>query len=164
MQIGFIGMGHLGAPIAENLLEQHKDLFVYNRTASKAKPLEEKEVDQQQTSSTGLLDIMKDLLSPTLPSTKSDVISSEEQILAIESEKQFDISSPVPGYFTSSDVYHAYKQPVEPIIEEKDASSIIDKATSIITDIISSVTSALTTMTESEEVIASDDISSSKEQ
>jgi len=39
MQIGFIGLGNLGAPIAENLLEQHKQLFVYNRTASKAQPL-----------------------------------------------------------------------------------------------------------------------------
>jgi 3-hydroxyisobutyrate dehydrogenase-like beta-hydroxyacid dehydrogenase len=39
MQIGFIGLGNLGAPIAENLLETHKQLFVYNRTASKAQPL-----------------------------------------------------------------------------------------------------------------------------
>ena len=39
MQIGFIGLGNLGAPIAENLLEKHKQLFVYNRTASKAQPL-----------------------------------------------------------------------------------------------------------------------------
>ena len=42
MQIGFIGLGNLGAPIAENLLELHKDLLVYNRTRSKTKPLEEK--------------------------------------------------------------------------------------------------------------------------
>ena len=42
MQIGFIGLGNLGTPIAENLLEQHKDLMVYNRTHSKVKPLEEK--------------------------------------------------------------------------------------------------------------------------
>ncbi len=42
MQIGFIGLGNLGTPIAENLLEHRKDLLVYNRTISKAKPLEEK--------------------------------------------------------------------------------------------------------------------------
>lgn len=42
MQIGFIGLGHLGTPIAENLLEQHKGMRVYNRTISKAKLLEEK--------------------------------------------------------------------------------------------------------------------------
>lgn len=42
MQIGFIGLGNLGAPIAENLLEHHKNLIVYNRTTAKTKPLEEK--------------------------------------------------------------------------------------------------------------------------
>jgi 3-hydroxyisobutyrate dehydrogenase-like beta-hydroxyacid dehydrogenase len=42
MQIGFIGLGNLGAPIAENLLEHHKDMMVYNRTRSKTKPLEAK--------------------------------------------------------------------------------------------------------------------------
>ncbi|HEX5154879.1 MAG TPA: NAD(P)-dependent oxidoreductase [Parafilimonas sp.] len=42
MQIGFIGLGNLGAPIAENLLEQHPGMFVYNRTEAKAKPLAEK--------------------------------------------------------------------------------------------------------------------------
>ena len=39
MQIGFIGLGNLGTPLAENLLEQHKQLFIYNRTASKAQSL-----------------------------------------------------------------------------------------------------------------------------
>ena len=42
MQIGFIGLGNLGLPIAENLLQQHAGMFVYNRTGSKTKPLEEK--------------------------------------------------------------------------------------------------------------------------
>jgi len=42
MQIGFIGLGNLGTPIAENLLEQHPGMLVYNRTAAKTKPLEEK--------------------------------------------------------------------------------------------------------------------------
>ena len=44
MQIGFIGLGNLGAPIAENLLEQHPGMFIYNRTKAKTKPLEEKGV------------------------------------------------------------------------------------------------------------------------
>lgn len=39
MQLGFIGLGNLGTPIAENILENHKQLFVYNRTASKAQQL-----------------------------------------------------------------------------------------------------------------------------
>ncbi len=42
MKIGFIGLGNLGAPIAENILQKQKTLFVYNRTASKVQPLIEK--------------------------------------------------------------------------------------------------------------------------
>jgi 3-hydroxyisobutyrate dehydrogenase-like beta-hydroxyacid dehydrogenase len=42
MTIGFIGLGTLGLPIAENLLGKGHALYVYNRTASKAEPLKEK--------------------------------------------------------------------------------------------------------------------------
>lgn len=42
MEIGFIGLGNLGTPIAENILHKTQQLFVYNRTASKAQPLIEK--------------------------------------------------------------------------------------------------------------------------
>lgn len=42
MQIGFIGLGNLGMPLAENLLAAHKHIFVYNRTAAKAQPLIDK--------------------------------------------------------------------------------------------------------------------------
>src|SRR5581483_8003119 len=42
MTIGFIGLGNLGTPIALNLVESGHQLFVYNRTASKAKPLTDK--------------------------------------------------------------------------------------------------------------------------
>lgn len=42
MQIGFIGLGNLGTPIAENLLQHHDGMYVYNRTAEKAKPLADK--------------------------------------------------------------------------------------------------------------------------
>ncbi len=37
--LGFIGLGHMGAPIAANLLAAGYALRVYNRTASKAAPL-----------------------------------------------------------------------------------------------------------------------------
>src|ERR1700733_3330806 len=37
--IGFIGLGSLGAPIAENLLASGHPLTVWNRTASKAEAL-----------------------------------------------------------------------------------------------------------------------------
>jgi len=39
MKLGFIGLGNLGAPIAENLLENTKQLYVFNRTAAKAQNL-----------------------------------------------------------------------------------------------------------------------------
>lgn len=42
MKIGFIGLGNLGTPIAENVLEKNPGLYVYNRTASKAQHLAEK--------------------------------------------------------------------------------------------------------------------------
>jgi 3-hydroxyisobutyrate dehydrogenase-like beta-hydroxyacid dehydrogenase len=37
--IGFIGLGQLGLPIANNLLDRGRTLRVYNRTQSKAEPL-----------------------------------------------------------------------------------------------------------------------------
>lgn len=42
MKLGFIGLGNLGTPIAENLLQKGHSLLVYNRTASKAQPLADK--------------------------------------------------------------------------------------------------------------------------
>jgi|SRR5690349_5445899 len=42
MEIGFIGLGNLGAPVAENILQKNQRLLVFNRTASKAQPLVEK--------------------------------------------------------------------------------------------------------------------------
>ena len=42
MNIGFIGLGNLGLPIAENILNKRSQLFIYNRTASKAQSLVEK--------------------------------------------------------------------------------------------------------------------------
>ena len=41
-RIGFIGLGSLGTPIAMNLIDSGHALHVYNRTASKTKPLEAK--------------------------------------------------------------------------------------------------------------------------
>src|SRR5215471_6312944 len=42
MNIGFIGLGNLGLPIAENILQKRSQLFVYNRTTSKAQPIVER--------------------------------------------------------------------------------------------------------------------------
>lgn len=38
-KIGFVGLGNMGLPMAENLLAAGYQLIVYNRTASKAEPL-----------------------------------------------------------------------------------------------------------------------------
>lgn len=40
-QIGFIGLGTMGAPMASNLLRSGFDVTVYNRTADKCRPLEQ---------------------------------------------------------------------------------------------------------------------------
>lgn len=42
MKIGFIGLGSLGTPLAENILESGHELYVYNRTIAKTKGLAEK--------------------------------------------------------------------------------------------------------------------------
>ena len=42
MKLGFIGLGNLGTPIAENILQKNNAIFVYNRTASKAQLLVDK--------------------------------------------------------------------------------------------------------------------------
>jgi 3-hydroxyisobutyrate dehydrogenase-like beta-hydroxyacid dehydrogenase len=39
MKVGFIGLGHMGSPMAMNLVKTGHDLTVYNRTAEKATPL-----------------------------------------------------------------------------------------------------------------------------
>ena len=43
-KIGFIGLGNLGTPIALNLIDSGHTLYVYNRTASKAEPLQQREL------------------------------------------------------------------------------------------------------------------------
>lgn len=39
MRIGFVGLGVMGAPMAQNLLDSGYELTVYNRTAARAEPL-----------------------------------------------------------------------------------------------------------------------------
>lgn len=42
MQLGWIGLGHMGVPMAKRLLDGGHDLVVYNRTYEKTAPLVEK--------------------------------------------------------------------------------------------------------------------------
>src|SRR6201989_1881607 len=39
MELGFIGLGSLGTPLAINLVERGHKVHVYNRTSSKSEPL-----------------------------------------------------------------------------------------------------------------------------
>ncbi|RKG78042.1 NAD(P)-dependent oxidoreductase [Corallococcus terminator] len=41
MKVGFIGLGNMGAPMAKNLLGAGHEVTVWNRTASKAQPLQQ---------------------------------------------------------------------------------------------------------------------------
>src|ERR1700736_2896238 len=41
MKVGFIGLGHMGAGMAANLLKAGHDVTVYNRTSAKAQALVE---------------------------------------------------------------------------------------------------------------------------
>jgi hypothetical protein len=100
--------------------------------------------------------------SPTRDISQENLSQSIES--TIETEKQEYVSNSVPDDLISSDVYHAYKEPVEPVIEEDHPSGIINKAKSIASDIISSVTSALPTTSPSEEVVVSTDTSLSNEE
>ena len=47
-KVGFIGLGHMGLPMAENVLKAGFPLWVYNRTKEKAAPLLEKGASGQQ--------------------------------------------------------------------------------------------------------------------
>ncbi|CAF4768039.1 unnamed protein product, partial [Rotaria magnacalcarata] len=141
---------------------------------------EENEMVAEDTSSTGLLETLKSYLPTSMRSTEIDEITSElpaeprkidevtvassstrtavtsvsEEHLTegAESEKS-SISSPVAGYFSSSDVYHAYKQPIEPVFEkEPESPSLVDQVTSIVSHIITDFTSHLPTLQSHEEV------------
>lgn len=49
MKVGMIGLGNMGMPMAERLLDKFGDLMVYNRTASKCAPLCEKGAAQAKS-------------------------------------------------------------------------------------------------------------------
>ncbi|CAF3882125.1 unnamed protein product, partial [Rotaria sp. Silwood2] len=87
--------------------------------------------DKQQLSLiTGPLEIISITRPTTIPTTETPVTSLNTEAAAIQHDYIESSSSPLAGYFSSSDVYHAYKQPIEPIIEHKpDSSSFIHKAT-----------------------------------
>ncbi|CAF5148807.1 unnamed protein product, partial [Rotaria sp. Silwood1] len=102
--------------------------------------------EQRRSSPTDSLEITSILRPTTIPSTQTPITSLGEEAANTQHDYIKPISSSVAGYFSSSDVYHAYKQPVKPIIKEEPVSSgLIETATTIVTNIISDLTSAFPT-------------------
>ncbi|CAF5170319.1 unnamed protein product, partial [Rotaria sp. Silwood1] len=102
--------------------------------------------EQRRSSPTDSLEITSILRPTTILSTQTPITSLGEEAANTQHDYIKPISSSVAGYFSSSDVYHAYKQPVEPIIKEEPVSSgLIETATTIVTNIISDLTSAFPT-------------------
>ena len=88
-------------------------------------------------------------------SSTKDIPATTHSI--VELHEKLDTTSPVPGYFSSNDVYHAYKQPIEPITQEKlELSNAIEKTKAIITDTVSNVSSALPTLQTTEATTPTD--------
>ncbi|CAF1215180.1 unnamed protein product, partial [Adineta ricciae] len=83
------------------------------------------------------------------------VVTPAEENRSIETvdEKQA-VTSLVPNFFTSSDVYHAYKQSINVIVPQQDESTLLEKATTIVNNIISNVASILPTEAEQPSISA----------
>ncbi|UJR26385.1 hypothetical protein I4U23_007717 [Adineta vaga] len=84
----------------------------------------------------------------TITSVSDQNLPSDTSLNSTKTSAEEPISSFVPAYFTSNDVYYAYKQPA---IEQKDELSLVEKATAIVKDIISGITDVLPTTTETTE-------------
>ena len=131
---------------------------------------QEEDVDQATKSSgSGLMEIMKNLLPSALRSSKTDVLTSEQDLpqdtqLTVEKKEQESVTSPVSNDFSSSDVSHADRQPVIPIIEEEKTADTDDQATTSVNDITSSGTSVLPRLRPSEDRVSLSDRSSYSEE
>ncbi|WP_054939278.1 NAD(P)-dependent oxidoreductase [Paenibacillus ihuae] len=81
-QIGFIGLGTMGAPMASNLLKSGFQVTVYNRTAAKCKPLEEEGAQAAATPQAAAQG--KDVIITMISNDDSirEVFYSEDGILA----------------------------------------------------------------------------------
>ncbi|CAF5178224.1 unnamed protein product, partial [Rotaria magnacalcarata] len=94
------------------------------------------EDEQIQALATDVLSISVILSSSMIPSTETKVNDTEKHV-----ESSEIVPSPTAGYFSSSDVYHAYKQPIESVVKnEPESSSIGEHETATVSNIISSPT------------------------
>ncbi|CAF1166515.1 unnamed protein product, partial [Adineta ricciae] len=122
----------------------------------KSEPLDEDIVSTDTRKDEATVSEIEEIVTTktTQPTTADEkesalVVLPSEENSSIESveEKQAVISL-VPNYFTSSDVYHAYKQPVNAVVPQQDESTLLEKATTIVNNVISNVASILPTETE----------------
>ncbi|CAF5168975.1 unnamed protein product, partial [Rotaria magnacalcarata] len=152
------------------------------------KPLpDEQNIQQESVSSPIMLEEVKTVLPSDTSLTTTDQITSEEPIVSapldevvvadvpdedltkseqskVETMKPVEISSPVAGYFSSSDVYHAYKQPIEPVLEkEPESPSVVEQVTNILSHIITDFKSHLPTLSTTETELISEPSITEKE-
>ena len=79
-------------------------------------------------------------LSATAPTEETTNISESSVQLQ---QQDADVPNVGSDYFLSRDVYHGYKQPLEPRVDREESPSLTDRASSFVTGLISSVTSHL---------------------
>ncbi|WP_025692264.1 NAD(P)-dependent oxidoreductase [Paenibacillus zanthoxyli] len=80
--IAWIGTGHMGLPMARNLLKAGHSLHVYNRTAEKAEPLRGEGAVICQTAAEAAAEADLIFLMLTKGETVREVLSGEEGVLA----------------------------------------------------------------------------------
>ena len=110
MQIGFIGLGNLGAPIAENLLEQHPGMFIYNRTKAKTKPLEEKgaKVSKRIKELAAACDVVFTIVSND--ASIAEITKGENGVAANLKENGIHVSMSTILPATSEDLFSVHQQ------------------------------------------------------
>ena len=94
-------------------------------------------------------------VSESIDSGLSDDVKTHTEFQPLSSSvplQQEDEALPTTDsqYFISGDVHHADKQPIEPVSEREESSSLMDRASSFATNLISSVTSHLPSSTSTE--------------
>ena len=78
-KIGFIGLGIMGRPMAENLIEAGYDLVAYNRTREKAEELDGATVAESPKEVAGSSDVIITML-PDSPQVE-EVLAGEDGVL-----------------------------------------------------------------------------------
>ena len=107
MKIGFVGLGNMGQGMADNLLKNGIDLYVYTRTKSKIKAMEAKGASGANSPAdlTRKVDIVLTCL-PDVP-TSEEVFLGEEGIVQATRTGQILVDHSTVGPSTSRKIYEA---------------------------------------------------------